>query len=102
MQRSNDCSVRVWKLAIPEGVVRYIVAQDSTQAVELARFMSRGDPPPVAVPLRDFSNERGRRSIRVSWCRDHLSDDAGHCRNRNQEQCEVFHKDSSIQYAWVN
>lgn len=40
------------------------------QTVEVTGFMRRGNPPPVAVPRRDFGNEgRGGLTIRVarSW-----------------------------------
>jgi hypothetical protein len=88
------------KLALPVGVDRYIVAQDRTKAVEVACFMGRGNPLPVAVPMRDFGNEdRGGFSICVSWCRGKEGDKAGYCCNCAQEECEVFHKGSSIQYA---
>jgi hypothetical protein len=59
MQSSNDCAVRVRELAFTEGVERYIVAQHGAQTVEVACFMGRGDPLPVAVPVRDFGNEDG-------------------------------------------
>src|ERR1700738_348736 len=62
--------------------------------------MGRGDPSPVAVPVRDFGNEgRGGFPTRVSWCRGNEGDKAGHCCHCNQEECEVFHKGSSIQCA---
>src|SRR5580658_542568 len=95
MQSGNDRAVRVRKLSFPEGVECYIVAQDSTQTVELACFMGRGDPLPVAVPVRNFGNKRGGFPIRVSWRRGNEGDKAGYCCNCNQEECEVFHKGSS-------
>ena len=57
MQSSNDRAVRERKLPIPVGLDRYTVAQDGTYTVEVACFMGRGDPSPVAVPVRDFGNE---------------------------------------------
>ena len=70
MQSGNDRAVRERKLPIPVGLGRYIVAQDGTYTVEVACFMGRGDPSPVAVPVRDFGNEgRGGIPTRVSWCR---------------------------------
>jgi hypothetical protein len=77
MQSSNDRAVRERKLAIPVGFERYLVAQDGTYTVEVACFMGRGDPSPVAIPMRDFSNEgRGGFPIRVSWCRGNEGDRA--------------------------
>ena len=57
MQSSNDCAVRERKLPFAIGFDRYIVAQDGTYTVEVACFMGRGDPLPVAVSVRDFGNE---------------------------------------------
>src|ERR1700733_6188786 len=64
--------------------------------------MGRGDPPPVAVPLRNFGNEWGGFPIRASWCRGNESHKAGHCCNCDQEECEVFHKGSSIRPAFYS
>jgi len=59
--------------------------------------MGRGDPLPVAVPVRDFGNEgRSGLPIRASWRWDNKCDKAGHRRNCSQVECEVFHKGSSI------
>src|ERR1700733_11674820 len=97
MQSCNDRAVREGKFAIPVGLDRYVVAQDGTYAVEVACFMRRGDPSPVAVPVRHFGNEgRGGFPTRVSWCKGNEGDKAGHCCNCDQEECEVFHKGSSI------
>src|SRR5271156_6111711 len=105
MQCSKDRAVRERKLPIPVGLDRYIVAQDGADTVEVACFMGRGDPSPVAVPVRDFGNEGGGGfPTRVSWCRGNEDDQAGHCCNCNQEEGEAFHKGSSTQYvdAWKN
>src|ERR1700728_2305316 len=65
--------------------------------------MGRGDPLPVAVSVRNFGNEaRGEVPIRASWCSGNEGDKAGHCRNCNQEECEVFHKGSSIRPAFYS
>src|SRR5580693_5185249 len=96
VQSSNDGAVRVRKLVIPESGVRYVVAQNGAQTVELPGFMSRGDPPPVAVPLRNLGNVRSASPIRLRGNRDNEGDKAGDCRNCNQEECEVLHKGSSI------
>src|ERR1700722_10459754 len=102
MQSSNDCAYRERKLPIPVGLDCYIVAQDGADTVEVACFMGRGDPSPVAVPVRDFGHEgRGRFPTRVAWYRSNEGDKAAHCCNGNQEECEVFHKGSSIQYAYM-
>src|ERR1700689_2474143 len=100
MQSSKDGAVRERKLPIPVSLDRYIVAQDGTYTVEVACFMGRGDPFPVAVPVRDLGNEGwGGFPTRVSWYRENDGDKAGHCCNCNQEECEVFHKASSSQYV---
>src|ERR1700733_5719043 len=101
MQSSKDRAVRKRKLALAEGLVCYIVAQESTETVELAGFVGRGGPPPVPVPLRNFGNVRSRCPIRVSCCRSNEGDKAGHGCNCNHEECEVFHRRSSVQCAWV-
>jgi TolB-like protein/Flp pilus assembly protein TadD len=100
MQRSNDSAVRERELPIPVGLERYLVAQDGAYTVEVACFMGRGDPFPVAVPVRDFGNE-GRAPTRVSCCRGKEGDKAGHCCHCSQDECEVFHKRSSIQNAYM-
>jgi hypothetical protein len=66
MQSGNDCAVRERKLSFPVGLDRYIVAQDGTQTVEVACFMGRGNPLPVAVPVGNFGDEGGGLAIRVS------------------------------------
>jgi hypothetical protein len=67
MQSSNDCAVRERELPFAIGFDRHVVSQDGTQTVEVACFMGRGNPLPVAVPVRDFGNEdRGGFRIRVS------------------------------------
>src|ERR1700689_198553 len=91
MHSCNHRAVGERKLSLPVGLDRYIVAQDGTYTVEAACFMGRGDPSPVAVPVRDFGNE-GRAPTRVSWCRSNEGDKAGRCCNGNQKECEVFHK----------
>src|ERR1700733_2821227 len=102
MQSSNDRAVRERKLPLPVRLDRCIVAQDGTYTVEVTCFMGRGDPFPVAVPVRDFGNEgRGGFPTRLSWSRGNEGDKPGHCCNCNQEECEVFHKGSSIQYAYM-
>ena len=70
MQSSNDRAIREGKLSFTIGIDRNIVAQDGAQAVEVACFMGRGNPSPVAVPMRDFGNVRcGGLPIRVTWGR---------------------------------
>ena len=65
--------------------------------------MGRGNPPPVAVPMRDFGNVGcGGLPIRVTWGGRNEGDKAGNCCNCNQEECEASHNGSSIQYASVN
>src|SRR5580698_82073 len=92
MQGGNDRAVRVRKLPIPVGLERYIVAQDGAYTVEAPCFMRRGDPSPLAVPVRDFGYECwGGFPTRVSWCRGNEGDKAGHCCHCNQEECEAFH-----------
>lgn len=66
MQSGNDC-VRERKLFFTVNVDGYIVAQDGAETVEVACFMPRANPPPVA-PKTGFGSEgRGRSAIRVSW-----------------------------------
>src|ERR1700749_3881725 len=101
MQSSNDGAVRERKLPIPVGLDGYIVAQDGTDTVEVACLMSRGDPSPVTVPVRDFRHEgRGGFPPRGSWCRSNEGDKAGYGCSCNQEEGDVFHKGSSIQYGY--
>src|ERR1700683_5690822 len=63
--------------------------------------MGRGDPPPVAIPMRDFGDEGGGLHIRSAVVRSDEDDEAGHCCNCGQEENEASHDGSSIQYASV-
>jgi hypothetical protein len=73
-----------------------------TEDVKLDRFvalkaLSEGYPLPVAIPLRDFSNEgRGGFLIRASWRWGNEGGKAGQCCDCIQEECEVFHNGISI------
>jgi len=58
MQSGNDC-VRERKLFFTVNVDGYIVAQDGAETVEVACFMLRANPPPVAVPLKRVSVAKG-------------------------------------------
>src|SRR5580658_980511 len=100
MQSNKHGAIREGKLPVPVCLGCYIVAQQGTYTVEVSCFMSRRDPFPVAVSVRDFGNEgRGRFPTRVSWCRSNEGDKAGQCCNCSEEQCEAFHKASSVQHA---
>ena len=84
VQSGNDGAVREREFPFPVGVDRYIVAQDGTDAVEVAFFMGRGNPPPVAVPLGDFGHERrGDLRIRMAWGRDDEDHKAVDCCGRH-------------------
>ena len=70
MQSGNDCAIRERELPFAIGFDRDVVSQDGTQTVEVACFMRRGNPLPVAVSVRNFGNEVcGGFPIRASWCR---------------------------------
>src|SRR5580692_1586957 len=65
--------------------------------------MGRGDPLPVAVSLRNIGYVgRGGFCIRVSACSGNEGDKAAHCCNCHQEECEVFHRGSSIRPAFYS
>src|ERR1700677_1737075 len=103
MQSSNDRAVRERKLLIPVGLDRYIVAQEGTYTVEAACFMGRGDQSPVAVTVRDLGNEgRGGILMCLSGRVDNVGESASQRCNCNHEECEVFHKSSSIQMCLGN
>jgi hypothetical protein len=103
MQGRKDCAVRKRKFPFPEGVDGYIIAQEGTQTIEVACFMGRGNPLSVAVSVRNFGNEvRGSFPVCVPWCRRNEGDKSGHRCNCNQEECEGFHKGSSIRPAFYS
>src|ERR1700720_2132671 len=64
--------------------------------------MGRGDPLPVAVPVRDVRNVGGGLPIRVAGYGANQRDKACRCCKCDQEECEASHNGSSIQYASLN
>src|SRR5580658_1885752 len=103
MQSSDDRAVRERKLPFPVSFDRRVVAKDGSQAVEVACFMGRGNPSPVAVPVRNLRNVGcGRLTIRLAWGRRHECRNAGDCCGCNQEECKAFHTRPSIEHASVN
>src|SRR5664279_6418135 len=61
--------------------------------------MGRGNPPPIAVPFRDFGNKGGGLPIRVAQSRSSKGDKRRYCCNCNQEECEAFHRGSSSSFC---
>src|SRR5271169_2604366 len=63
--------------------------------------MGRGDPLPVAVPVRDFGNVGG--DCPSAWPgAGPMNATRPAVDNCNQEECQAFHDGSSVQYASVN
>ena len=60
--------------------------------------MGRGNPLPVAVPVRDVGNVGGGLPVRVAGGGANERDKAGRC-NCNQEECEAFMMAPPFQYA---
>jgi len=90
MQSGKDRAIGVWKLPIAIGFDGDIVAQDGSQAVEVASFMGRGNPAPVAVSVRNFGEEgRGGISRGVSSRGNNQGDEAGMVAtaSRNNVRC---------------
>src|ERR1700683_1343919 len=64
--------------------------------------MGRGDPLPVAIPVRDIGNVGGGLPVCVAGGGADECDKGDRCCSCNQEVCEASHNGSSIQYALVN
>jgi hypothetical protein len=54
MQCGNDRAVREWKLALAVGLDRDVIAQDGSEAVEVAFFVGYRDELPVTVSGWNF------------------------------------------------
>jgi hypothetical protein len=92
VQSGYDCAVRERKFLFAVGLDRYIVAQNGTQAVEIALFVGHGDQPSVAVSGGDFVYEDlGALSTFLSKCPGRVADHGRHRCNGNQQDSDPSH-----------
>src|SRR4029077_12479038 len=92
VQSGNDCAVRVWKFSFTVGLDRYIVAQNSSETVEVAFFVGHGNQPPVAVSRGNFDSEDwDGLIIGATRCRGHGGYSSGHRYNCNQQESNPCH-----------
>src|ERR1700722_9786037 len=92
VQCGEHGAVREGKRACPVRFDRHIVSQQRAQAIEIAGFMGRGDPAPVAVSAGHFGDKGRSGSVGMSGCRgDEGGKGAQSCKCEKEER-EAFHR----------
>src|SRR5579862_5229477 len=100
MQRSDDGAVGERELPFTVSLHRHIVAQDGAQTIEVAGFMRRGNPLPVAISVRNLGNVVGGSfPVCVPWRRSHNGNKSGYCCKGNKKKREAFHDDPLPGYS---
>ena len=79
---------------------RYVVAENGSNIVEAAFFVSHGDQSPVAVPGKDlYTENRDGPSVIASRCSRPKSDNAKHRKQRNRREGDSV--SYSLLHLWV-